>query len=241
MAGESTPKYALIASTIQDRIISGRYPVRSLLPSEADLVREFGTARATVVRALEFLRLEGWLEAQQGRGRTVLGRPHTERSPAPTRVLRLLAGEDSTHVSLLRAAPVPATDRTADLLGLTTPARVIARRRLLADSGAMPPAFAIVHLPDGIAQRSAMVMNAPIGEDVVSRLSRTGHNPRRITERLTVRPATPREASLLTVHRGRCLLVATLVVLDGEGRPLVAVDAVQPADRTIVEFGHGLS
>ncbi|GIF75303.1 GntR family transcriptional regulator [Asanoa siamensis] len=241
MPVESTPpKYAVIAGAMQDRIISGRYPAGSLLPSEADLVREFGTARATVVRALEFLRLEGWLQAQQGKGRIVLGRPHAERASAPARVLRLFDGEDSTTVTLVRAAPVPATDRVADILGLSTPARVVARRRMLADTGVMPPAFAVVHLPDDIARRAVLVMNAPIREDLLSRLTRTGLGPRRVTERLMARPATAREASLLGVHRGRCLIASTVVVLDTDGRPLVAVDAVQPADRTIVEFGHRL-
>jgi len=237
---ESTPpKYAVIASTLQDRIISGRYPVRSLLPSESDLVREFGTARATVVRALEFLRLEGWLEPVQGKGRIVLGRPHADHVAAPARVLRLLDGEDAT-VTLLRAAPAPATDRVADLLGLVTPARVFVRRRLFADTGLNPPAFAIVYLPAAVAERSALVMNAPIREGLVQRLARTGHSPRRVTERLTARPANAREATLLGVHQGTCVIASTMVVLDTAGRPLAAVDAVQPANRTIVEFGHRL-
>jgi len=241
MPVESTqPKYALIANTIQDRIISGRYPVRSLLPSESELMREFGTARATVVRALEFLRLEGWVVSRQGKGRVVLGRPHPDRSPAPARILRLLDGEDATSVTLLRAAPVPATDRVADILGLTTPVRVIARRRFLPDTGVVPPAFAVVHLPEDVAGRSGLVMNTPIRENLVARLARTGHSPRRVAERLTARPATAREAGLLNLHRGHCLIVSTLVVLDADGRPLAAVDAVQPADRTIVEFGHRL-
>ncbi|MFC4530195.1 GntR family transcriptional regulator [Sphaerisporangium dianthi] len=58
----------------QRRIESGDYPPGSLLPSENQLINEFGVSRPTVVAALRVLREQGWIDSQQGKGRFVRGR-----------------------------------------------------------------------------------------------------------------------------------------------------------------------
>src|SRR6266511_3694699 len=57
------PKYVVIINALQGRIEDGTYPAGALLPSEATLTREFAAARPTVVRALEYLRQQGWIES----------------------------------------------------------------------------------------------------------------------------------------------------------------------------------
>jgi GntR family transcriptional regulator len=42
------PKYATIVNALQARIDSGAYPIGAMLPSEAQLVREFAASRSTV-------------------------------------------------------------------------------------------------------------------------------------------------------------------------------------------------
>ena len=69
------PKYAQVVAEIQRRIETGDYPPGTLLPSEHQLVTEFGVSRPTIVRALTALRQDGWIETQQGRGSFVRGRP----------------------------------------------------------------------------------------------------------------------------------------------------------------------
>lgn len=234
------PKYAVIVNALQDRITTGTYVVGAMLPSEADLVREFGASRSTVVRALEFLRQQGWLEGQQGRGRVVLGRPVPGHSTTPARVMRLFDGEDTTTVVLLRAAAIPATDRIAAVLTLPVPARLVARRRLFADAASAPPVVAVVYLPAEVARRAALDVNAPVREGLLSRLGRSGHTPRRVAEQLSARMPTAREASLLGVDRQNCVLASLLTLLDANGAPLLVVDAVQPADRSHVEYRYRL-
>src|SRR3954452_23867334 len=69
------PKYVRLAQTIQQRIEDGTYPPGTKVPSENQLVQAFGMSRPTVVRALELLKRDGWLESRQGYGTIVRGRP----------------------------------------------------------------------------------------------------------------------------------------------------------------------
>src|SRR4029078_13356125 len=62
------PKYAQVMRAIQERIESGEYAPGDMLPSETQLVRELGVGRTTVVRALQTLAMQGWIEREHGRG-----------------------------------------------------------------------------------------------------------------------------------------------------------------------------
>jgi len=69
------PKYARVIAAIQQRIRDGEYAPGDMLPSETQLVREFGVGRTTAVRALQTLAMQGWIEREHGRGSFVKGRP----------------------------------------------------------------------------------------------------------------------------------------------------------------------
>jgi GntR family transcriptional regulator len=62
------PKYIRIRDWLMDRILSLDLKRGEQLPSEHDLVRQFGASRVTVRQALEALRAEGIVESQHGRG-----------------------------------------------------------------------------------------------------------------------------------------------------------------------------
>jgi GntR family transcriptional regulator len=62
------PKYIRIRDWLMDRILSLDLKRGDQLPSEYDLVRQFGASRVTVRQALEALRAEGVIESQHGRG-----------------------------------------------------------------------------------------------------------------------------------------------------------------------------
>lgn len=62
------PKYQQILETLQREILSGRYQPGQKLPSEAALVKRFGTSRITVGRALRELRQAGLIERRAGSG-----------------------------------------------------------------------------------------------------------------------------------------------------------------------------
>lgn len=66
--------YHQILVGLRERIESGEIGVGARLPSEADLVREFGVSRTTARRALDELRREGLVRREPGRG-TFLASP----------------------------------------------------------------------------------------------------------------------------------------------------------------------
>ena len=71
---DATPVYRQIAGVIRGRITSGEIPPRRAIPSEKQLMGEFGAARETVRKAVKLLRDEGLVEIVQGRGAYVTER-----------------------------------------------------------------------------------------------------------------------------------------------------------------------
>ncbi|MFD9950422.1 GntR family transcriptional regulator [Nonomuraea sp. NPDC059023] len=62
-----------LAARLRSRITTGVYPVDSVLPSEAELGREFRVARNTVRRGLAILEDEGLIVTVPSKGRVVTG------------------------------------------------------------------------------------------------------------------------------------------------------------------------
>lgn len=65
-------KYEEIASVLRDRIADGVYGEDSMLPTQAELAKEFGASRMTVKKAIEILIIEGLIYSKQGIGTKVL-------------------------------------------------------------------------------------------------------------------------------------------------------------------------
>lgn len=84
-SGRSVVTWAGIRGVIMDRISNGTYPPGTLIPTEQQFAAEFGSARATVNRALTSLAERGVLERRRRVGtRVVLGlEPEPERPSLP--------------------------------------------------------------------------------------------------------------------------------------------------------------
>lgn len=70
-------KYRQILEKLQDDIASGRYKPGKRLPSEAELVRRFGTSRMTVFRAMHELQAMGLVTRRVGSGTFVAPNTNT--------------------------------------------------------------------------------------------------------------------------------------------------------------------
>jgi DNA-binding LacI/PurR family transcriptional regulator len=66
------PKYQQVYSSLLSSIRDGKYKPGDKLPSEGELVKEFGASRPTVGRALARLALEGLIQRRPGAGTFVL-------------------------------------------------------------------------------------------------------------------------------------------------------------------------
>lgn len=66
------PLYMQIAQLLRDEIVSGIYPVGSLLPTEDSLCDRFSVSRYTIREALRKLREDGLVNSRQGAGTIVV-------------------------------------------------------------------------------------------------------------------------------------------------------------------------
>ncbi|UBU15593.1 GntR family transcriptional regulator [Nonomuraea gerenzanensis] len=66
--GRQAPFYRHIAGEIRERIKRREFVSREQIPSEVELVRQYGAARETVRRAISLLREEGWVYSVPHRG-----------------------------------------------------------------------------------------------------------------------------------------------------------------------------
>jgi DNA-binding LacI/PurR family transcriptional regulator len=73
--GTETPKHRQVYRSLEREIRDGRFKEGDRLPSEADLVRQFGASRITVGRAVRDLQRAGLVERRAGSGTYVRTKP----------------------------------------------------------------------------------------------------------------------------------------------------------------------
>lgn len=109
-AGRHAP-YARVKQHLKAGLAGGRWPPGALMPSEAELVAEFGVSRMTVTRALRELQAEGLVQRTQGVG-TFAAPLHRVSSRLTIRDLHEeIESRGHRHhaaVHLQRAEPAPA-------------------------------------------------------------------------------------------------------------------------------------
>ncbi len=66
------PLYYKIMEHIKNSIISGVYPLNSLLPTETEFEEMFGVSKITVRKAIDLLEKDGYITKQSGKGTTVI-------------------------------------------------------------------------------------------------------------------------------------------------------------------------
>jgi GntR family transcriptional regulator len=225
----SPPKYAQIVNTIQRRIGDGTYPPGALLPSETQLVREFGVSRPTVVRALEVLRSQGWIDREHGRGSFVRNRAVLADHTRPGMLLIDEAGSAGQGV-LLDVGRTPAPAAVATLLGVPPESPALLRRQLIERDGE-PSELVSSWFPLEVAEGTDLAKAEPVPGGVHQHL----HAVKRVrfdhvAERIRSRLATAEESRLLQIAKRSAVLNLLLAVYDADDRPVEVVDAVLPGD-----------
>ncbi|MFY9513208.1 MAG: histidine utilization repressor [Rubrivivax sp.] len=119
------PPYARVKQHLKDGLAAGRWAPGALMPSEAELVAQFGVSRMTVHRALRELQAEGLVQRSQGVG-TFAAPLHRLASVLAIRDLheeiesRGQQHEAEVHIAQEERAPAALAER----LGLKTGAKV---------------------------------------------------------------------------------------------------------------------
>jgi GntR family transcriptional regulator len=225
----SPPKYAQIVNAIQRRISDGTYPPGALLPSETQLVREFAVSRPTVVRALEMLRSQGWIDREHGRGSFVRNRAVLADRTRPGRLIIDEAGT-AGQGTLLDVGRAPAPPTVATLLRTPPDTPALLRRQLVKRDGE-PSELVSSWFPLEVAEGTDLAKPEPVPGGVHQHL----HAVKRVrfdhvAERIRSRLATTEESRLLKIAKRGPVLNLLLTVYDADDRPLQVVDAVLPGD-----------
>jgi GntR family transcriptional regulator len=230
------PKYVLMVNAIQERIGNGTYPAGTMIPSESQLMAEFGASRPTVVRALGILQQDGWIEPRAGVGRFVRSRPSMTARQAPSRAVELLAGDEAAGVKLLKVGPVLAPQRAASALNVPAGSPLIARERLVVAEEVGPIELATTYVPVELAARTDVGNGMPLHEPLLDHLTRRAAVTfDHATERISARRPDKAEAQLLDMDPAGTVLTLLVTVFDLSGTPRVAVDAILPASRHELE------
>lgn len=115
------PAYLAIADELRERIERRELTAGDRLPTERELVAEFGVARMTVRHALDILQLEGLIDRRRGRTGGTFVRavpPVIELTRMEGFVPQLLERNLAVDSEVLEAVVVPAPAKTAQALEL---------------------------------------------------------------------------------------------------------------------------
>jgi GntR family transcriptional regulator len=234
------PKYVRLAQTVQRRIEAGRYLPGTRVPSENQLVQEFGMSRPTVVRALELLKRDGWLESRQGYGTIVRGRPTAIEGRNRRGHETLTRNESQTPGRLIVVDRVPAPARVTVALELPEQSDVLLRRFLVEEGGEaaeLVSSYFPTTLADGTELEYAEPMHRGLRECLEARLKvRLDH----VTERVATRLPDADEAEVLGLSVNTPALNVLVIARDASGQALVVSDLLFPAAKQELEHTYRL-
>ena len=204
----------------------------SVLPSEADLSKEFGASRVTVRRALDTVRDEGLIASRQGFGWFVATAPFRQSlERLGTIEAQLEASGKTARRHVVEFAFVDAPAHVEAALDVTKVLRV--KRVNLADGE--PFAVVTVWCPAELGQKISMadVERHPFYELLAVELCGA-------TQTIGADSAEPADAELLAVPIGSPLLKCRRLTTDVTGRPVLLSEHLFPAHRTefVVDLPH---
>jgi GntR family transcriptional regulator len=225
------PHHRRIEQVLRERITSMRPGDR--MPSDAELVAEFGVSRMTARNAMQRLAEEGLVARQPGRGSFVAPPPAHRRADRLMTFSREMARRGRTPTSRLLTRVIrPSTRAEAAALELPPDEPVIEIRRIrLADSEPIALESAIL-----VESCSTAVMTADLERGSLHEaITGGGQMLRRGTGTVTAAAATAEDARLLDIRRGAPLLVERRVIADDAGRRIESTESRYPADRYAID------
>lgn len=224
-------KYQSIAGALRERIAAGEFAAGRLLPSEAELGRDYAASRMTVRRALEVLRDEELIDSRQGFGWFVAAAPFRQSLGRLGTIEAQLAdsGRRSTR-RVLSFGFVEAAGRAAAVLG---PGRLLEVRRVNLVDG-VPWARVTVWCPEVLAANLSLadVERATFHELLDVELAGA-------TQTISAAAVSAEDAAVLGVPAGSPALVCERVTHDGDGDAVLLAEHAFPGHLTqfVVELG----
>ncbi len=227
------PLYYQLENLLREKIISGAFVPGDRLPTESELIRQYGVSRITVRQALTALADEGLIERRQGRGTFVAERKTKRRAPEGQTYLagsldEIIAMGLDTPAKVIEMNRVKADTHEAEILGLQAgePAYRI-KRLCLRDSKAY--CLLLHYLPAEIGARLTRE-ELSVGSLLQMLEAKFGLRLKDAKQQITAALADPYVAGLLDVRVGSPLLSIERTVYTDEGRPVEFVHALYRTD-----------
>ena len=216
--------YHQLLGILRGLIESGEIGIGDRLPSEADLVSDFGVSRTTARRALDELRRQGLVRREPGRG-TFLASPLLRSNLAYLHSFteEIARWGYTPGARLVLREERSAGEEVAARLEIEVGQRVLFVRRLrLADE--RPIFVCDSHLPVG---RFPALEDADYGTISLSALfeERTGRKIEHSRQWIGAASATPEMAALLDIRTGVPVLKVRRITLVTGGDPIEFVEA----------------
>lgn len=254
MIAMAQPRYQQIADDIRRRITAGVLPAGAPLPSEADMVTEYGAARETIRKAMATLRAEGLVSTAKARGSFVrprwpVRRLGMDRYKVETRQRDEQPADKATSFTKDQGidwsaytmdkdfAEVPADSTLAELLQVD-PGAPLLRRHFVFRSHGVPQQISTSYLLLNMVAGTPVAdpANEPWPGGNIAQLATLDIHVDRVREQVRTRMPTPNEARVLGIGDQVPVLTITRTML-ASGRPVeAAVDIVLPGDRVELDY-----
>jgi GntR family transcriptional regulator len=233
--------YQRIADDLRTQILSGDLVPGSVLPSETELVRRYGSSRGPVRQAISLLRSEGLIDSRQGRGVFVRQRPAARRLSIEGMADRVNGAVDSVEeiggrLEVRRYAPTAAPAEIAHRLALPEGARVLARsfRFFVEDR---PALLSDSYIPYDLVKGTPVEdpENEPWPGGMLVQLRSLGIDVREITEDVATRTPTPDELHELSLRPGTPVFEVTRTIHTAD-QPVATSRLVIAGDRDVLSY-----
>lgn len=234
------PAYLRVAGDLRKKIVDGRLPPHTRLPSQARIREEYGVSDTVALEARKVLMAEGLVEGRSGSGTYVRERPvprrvarsgfRPERGATPFRQEQSDAGVRGTWES--RSEQTDACAAVAGRLAIECGDRVMRTKYLFREAGE-PMMLSTSWEPLALTGRTPVMLpeEGPLGGmGVVERMRAIDVIVDNVTEEVGARPGLAEELVLLGGVPGHVVLVIQRTYF-ASGRPVETADVVIPADR----------
>ncbi|MCY7376536.1 MAG: GntR family transcriptional regulator [Pyrinomonadaceae bacterium] len=227
------PLYYQLENVLREKITSGSYADGEKLPTEIELIEEYGVSRITVRQALAALAEDGLIDRKQGRGTYIAERKSKQRKFSGTIHLtgsldELIEMGRDTPVKVLEMNLVDADQHEAELLRLKigTPIYRLKRLRLRENK---PYSLIVNYLPEEIGAKLTMaeLSSGALLHTMETKLGLVLHDAR---QEIRAELADPYIAKLLDVRVGTALLSIERTVYTVDQKPVEYVHTLYRSD-----------
>lgn len=228
----SVPRHLQIQRVLRERIESGEWERGRAIPTEMELLAEFGVSRTTIREALGVLTRDGLIARHRGRGSFV-----ESRLDGPAAVTNLIMGYQAA-IKVIATETVPAPAHIVGPLGIERGTPVTRLVRLEIVDGA-PLAVVVNYMKTSLGERirARDLTRISLLEFLRDRL---GLRLGTIHQSISARLPDVETARLLGTDLTQPVLALRLVVMDQAATPVEVSDTFYRADRYRYEVETGL-